>query len=62
MAISIYPFRFNTRRVNGFRVVSHLMVSILCTDGERPSEAAAGGKETSCRGTILLTNQEKVAQ
>lgn len=36
MAISIYPFRFNTRREHGFRVVSHLNVSILYTDGERP--------------------------
>jgi len=36
MAISIYPFRLNTRRVHGFRVVSHLNVSILYTDGERP--------------------------
>jgi hypothetical protein len=47
MAISSYPFRLNTRRVHGFRVVSHLMVSILYTDGERPSEAAVGGVEGS---------------
>jgi hypothetical protein len=40
MAISIYPFRLNTRRVHGFRVASHLMVSIMVSilyaDGERP--------------------------
>ena len=31
MAISIYPFRPNTRRVHGFLVVSNLMMSILYT-------------------------------
>jgi len=31
--------------VHGFRVVSHLLESILYTDGERPSEAAATARE-----------------